>query len=237
MAVPSVTADAMKREKQSCCHRPPRQHPCLKIAPSETPQAPLSLADGKGRHLPFPRPPSPCARTQAPQIGGCLFSCKESRTICTSHERDSLTWSAIFVIRLFLPLGYHRMSFSQVGRNLPRVYLCDPVQHVLHTICAQPVGRPLPLPGPSQELRRKAEAQAIAASLYQPISDKKGELFTVTPQKIFAHLLTFGPTPTQLAAWLSNPDEIDKRVLGTKMQVAVSHLRGRDTRCSAHESA
>jgi hypothetical protein len=89
-------------------------------------------------------------------------------------------------------------------------------------IVLNPLDARCPYWGPSEELRRKAEAKAIAASLYQPTSDKKGEFFTETPQKIFAHLLTFGPTPTQLIAWLSNPDEIDKRVLGTEMQAMIA---------------
>ncbi len=65
-------------------------------------------------------------------------------------------------------------------------------------IILNPLDRRCPYWGPAEELRRKAEAKAIAASLYQPTSDKKGEFFTETPQKIFAHLLTFGPTPQQL---------------------------------------
>jgi hypothetical protein len=89
-------------------------------------------------------------------------------------------------------------------------------------IVLNPLDARCPYWGPSEELRRKAEAKAIAASLYQPTSDKKGEFFTETPQKIFAHLLTFGPTPTQLVAWLSNPEEIDKRVLGTEMQAMIA---------------
>jgi type IV secretory pathway TraG/TraD family ATPase VirD4 len=76
--------------------------------------------------------------------------------------------------------------------------------------------------GPSEELRRKAEAKAIAASLYQPTSDKKGEFFTETPQKIFAHLLTYGPNPQQLVDWLSNPAEIDQRVRGTEMEAMIA---------------
>jgi type IV secretory pathway TraG/TraD family ATPase VirD4 len=89
-------------------------------------------------------------------------------------------------------------------------------------IVLNPLDARCPYWGPSEELRRKAEAKAIAASLYQPTSDKKGEFFTETPQKIFAHLLTFGPTPTQLVAWLSNPDEIDQRVRGTEMQAMIA---------------
>ena len=84
-------------------------------------------------------------------------------------------------------------------------------------IILNPLDDRCPYWGPSEELRRKAEAKAIAASLYQPTNDKKGEFFTETPQKIFAHLLTFGPTPQQLVEWMSNPDEIDKRVKGTEL--------------------
>lgn len=84
-------------------------------------------------------------------------------------------------------------------------------------IILNPLDKRCPYWGPSEELRRKAEAKAIAASLYQPTSDKKGEFFTETPQKIFAHLLTFGPTPQQLVEWMSNPKEIDSRVKGTEL--------------------
>ena len=88
-------------------------------------------------------------------------------------------------------------------------------------IVLNPLDERCPYWGPSEELRRKAEAKAIAASLYQPTSDKKGEFFTETPQKIFAHLLTYGPNPQQLVEWLSNPAEIDKRV-GTEMEAMIA---------------
>ena len=89
-------------------------------------------------------------------------------------------------------------------------------------IVLNPLDDRCPYWGPSEELRRRAEAKAIAASLYQPTSDKKGEFFTETPQKIFAHLLTKGPTPEQLVAWLSNPAEIDLRVRGTEMEAMIA---------------
>jgi type IV secretory pathway TraG/TraD family ATPase VirD4 len=89
-------------------------------------------------------------------------------------------------------------------------------------IVLNPLDARCPYWGPSEELRRKAEAKAIAASLYQPTSDKKGEFFTETPQKIFAHLLTYGPTPGELVAWLSNPAEIDQRVRGTEMEAMIA---------------
>jgi len=89
-------------------------------------------------------------------------------------------------------------------------------------IVLNPLDDRCPYWGPSEELRRKAEAKAISASLYQPTSDKKGEFFTETPQKIFAHLLTKGPTPEELVAWLSNPAEIDQRVRGTEMEAMIA---------------
>jgi RecA/RadA recombinase len=89
-------------------------------------------------------------------------------------------------------------------------------------IILNPLDRRCPYWGPSEELRRKAEAKAIAASLYQPTSDRKGEFFTETPQKIFAHLLTFGPTPQDLVRWMSDPREIDERVKNTELEQIIA---------------
>jgi Type IV secretion-system coupling protein DNA-binding domain len=89
-------------------------------------------------------------------------------------------------------------------------------------IILNPLDARCPYWGPSEELRRRAEAKAIAASLYQPTTDKKGEFFTETPQKIFAHLLTFGPTPQELVEWMANPDEVDRRVQNTEMAMMIA---------------
>jgi type IV secretory pathway TraG/TraD family ATPase VirD4 len=70
---------------------------------------------------------------------------------------------------------------------------------------------------PSSELRNPAEARTIAASMYQPREDKRGEFFTDTPQKIFAHLLKYKPSPAELVEWMSNEDEIDRRLKGTEL--------------------
>jgi len=83
-------------------------------------------------------------------------------------------------------------------------------------IILNPLDDRCPYWGPAEELRSRAEAKAVAASLYQPTSDKKGEFFTETPQKIFAHLLTKGPSPQDLVRWMSDPAEIDRRVEGTE---------------------
>ncbi len=75
---------------------------------------------------------------------------------------------------------------------------------------------------PSSELRNPAEARTIASSLYQPAEGKPGEFFTETPQKIFAHMMKYRPTTQDLVAWMSNPDEIDRRVEGTELEAFIS---------------
>jgi type IV secretory pathway TraG/TraD family ATPase VirD4 len=84
-------------------------------------------------------------------------------------------------------------------------------------IVLNPLDRRCPYWGPSEELVRRAEARTIAASLFQPTNDKKGEFFTESPQKIFAHLLLELPTPQQLVHWMSHPEEIDRRVKDTEL--------------------
>ena len=80
-----------------------------------------------------------------------------------------------------------------------------------------PLDRRAPYWSPSSELRNPAEARTIAASMYQPRDDKRGEFFNETPQKIFAHLLRYKPSPEELVAWMSNEKEIDQRLKGTEL--------------------
>jgi len=82
-------------------------------------------------------------------------------------------------------------------------------------IVLNPLDARMPYWNPSEELRRKAEAKALAVSLYQP-EGVTNKFFVEAPQKIFAHLMTFLPTPDELVAWMSNPTEIDRRVKGTE---------------------
>lgn len=83
-------------------------------------------------------------------------------------------------------------------------------------IILNPLDRRCPYWGPAEELRSRSEAKALAASLFQPPQDKKGEFFIESPQKIFAFLMAYGPTPDQLVQWISNPVEIDRRLKGTE---------------------
>lgn len=86
----------------------------------------------------------------------------------------------------------------------------------LGDVILNPLDKRCPYWGPSEELRSRSEAKALAVSLFQPPQDKKGEFFIESPQKIFAFLMAYGPTPDELVSWMSNPDEIDRRLKNTE---------------------
>ena len=94
-------------------------------------------------------------------------------------------------------------------------------------IVLNPLDARMPYWTPSEELRRKAEAKALAVSLYQP-EGPTNNFFVEAAQKIFAHLLTYLPTPSELVAWIGDPSEIDRRVKGSEHWVLI------DTR-AAHQ--
>lgn len=121
------------------------------------------------------------------------------------------------VLRQIQSRGHSAIVYDPACEFIQRFY-----DEKREDIVLNPLDERCPYWGPSEELRRKAEAKAIAASLYQPTSDRKGEFFTETPQKIFAHLLTYGPNPQQLVEWLSKPAEIDQRVQGTEMEAMIA---------------
>jgi len=83
-------------------------------------------------------------------------------------------------------------------------------------VILNPLDKRCPYWGPAEELRSRSEAKALAVSLFQPPQDRKGEFFIESPQKIFAFLMAYGPTPEELVQWMSNPEEIDRRLKGTE---------------------
>lgn len=83
-------------------------------------------------------------------------------------------------------------------------------------VILNPLDKRCPYWGPAEELRSRSEAKALAVSLFQPPQDRKGEFFIESPQKIFAFLMAYGPTPDELIQWMSNPEEIDRRLKGTE---------------------
>jgi hypothetical protein len=93
-------------------------------------------------------------------------------------------------------------------------------------IALNPLDARCPYWGPAQEMESNAEADAIAASLYQPATADKNEFFHQTPAQIFAHLLKLGPTPHQLAEWMASDTELMKRVEGTEMAFYIDRKAG-----------
>jgi hypothetical protein len=83
-------------------------------------------------------------------------------------------------------------------------------------VILNPLDKRCPYWGPAEELRSRSEAKALAVSLFQSPQDRKGEFFIESPQKIFAFLMAYGPTPQELVQWMSNPEEIDRRLKGTE---------------------
>ncbi len=83
-------------------------------------------------------------------------------------------------------------------------------------VILNPLDKRCPYWGPAEELRSRSEAKALSVSFFQPPQDRKGEFFIESPQKIFAFLMAYGPTPEELVQWMSNPDEIDRRLKGTE---------------------
>jgi hypothetical protein len=93
-------------------------------------------------------------------------------------------------------------------------------------IVLNPLDERCPYWGPAHEMASNAEADAIAASLYQPTTDAKDEFFHQTPAQIFAHLLKKGPTPHQLAEWMASSDTLEKLVAGTEMSFYIDRKAG-----------
>lgn len=107
---------------------------------------------------------------------------------------------------------------------------CEYIQrfydHKRGDVVLNPLDERCPYWGPAQEMASNAEADAIAASLYQPTTDVKDEFFHQTPAQIFAHLLKKGPTAHQLAEWMANSETLETLVAGTEMSFYIDRKAG-----------
>ena len=113
--------------------------------------------------------------------------------------------------------GHPAIVYDPACEFIQRFYKAERGDIVLN-----PLDRRCPYWGPSEELVRRSEARTLAASLFQhPEERTKHEFFIETPQKIFAKLLLDLPTPQQLIEWMSNEEEIDKRVQGTELAAMI----------------
>ena len=81
-------------------------------------------------------------------------------------------------------------------------------------IILNPLDERAPYWNPGEEVQHDAEALTIAHALF-PDQPRETPFFLNSVRKLFAHLLRFHPAPDQLVEWMSNPSEIDERVIGT----------------------
>ena len=81
-------------------------------------------------------------------------------------------------------------------------------------IILNPLDERAPYWNPGEEVKHDAEALTIAHALF-PDQPRETPFFLNSVRKLFAHLLRFHSTPDQLVGWMSNPSEIDERVIGT----------------------
>jgi len=117
--------------------------------------------------------------------------------------------------------GESAIVYDPACEYLQRFYEKDRGDIVLN-----PLDERCPYWGPANEMASNAEADAIAASLYQPATDAKDEFFHQTPAQIFAHLLRKGPTPHQLAEWMASSETLEQMVAGTEMSFYIDRKAG-----------
>jgi hypothetical protein len=105
------------------------------------------------------------------------------------------------VLRQVQGLGDSAIVYDPAREYVRRFYSPERGDVILN-----PLDKRCPYWGPAEELRSRSEAKALSVSLFQPPQDRKGEFFIESPQKIFAFLMAYGPTPDELVQWMSNPE-------------------------------
>ena len=98
-------------------------------------------------------------------------------------------------------------------------------------IILNPLDARCPYWGPAEELRRRAEAKAIAASLYQPTTGQEGRvLHRNAAENLRPSDDLSARRREELVEWMANPDEIDRGFKGTEM----AHLIDQGRAAAAH---
>ena len=93
----------------------------------------------------------------------------------------------------------------------PQFYEPDRGDQILN-----PLDTRMPYWSPGNEVQHKAEALAFAKSLF-PDDRRDNRFFIEAPRRVFARLLSFKPTAADIAQWLQNPADIDRRLAGTEL--------------------
>jgi len=121
-----------------------------------------------------------------------------------------------------------RQLLSQIWERGESAIVYDPAMEYLPQfyneargdVILNPMDARCPFWSPGDEVPHEAEALTLAASLF-PDQGRENRFFVEAPRKIFAHLLNLKPTPQELTYWMSNAEEIDKRVEGTELAAMI----------------
>ncbi|WP_433971867.1 type IV secretion system DNA-binding domain-containing protein [Tunturiibacter lichenicola] len=121
-----------------------------------------------------------------------------------------------------------RQLLSQIADRGEAAIVYDPAMEYLPQfykegrgdVVLNPLDARCPFWTPGDEVPHEAEALTLAVSLF-PDQGRENRFFVEAPRKIFAHLINLRPTPQELTYWMSNADEIDKRVEGTEMAAMI----------------
>jgi type IV secretory pathway TraG/TraD family ATPase VirD4 len=134
------------------------------------------------------------------------------RAIESSHlliMGDSGTGKSVLIRQLLGQLedrGDSAIVYDPALEYTPQFYTPERGDVILN-----PLDTRSPYWSPGDELRHEAEALTLATSLF-PDRVNENPFFTEGPRRIFAHLLTFRPTAAELALWLRDDEELDRRV-------------------------
>ena len=126
---------------------------------------------------------------------------------------DTGTGKSTLVRRILLQIearGETAILYDPALEYTPEFYRPERGDAILN-----PLDDRMPYWSPGDEPQHPAEALTLATSLF-PDRRNENQFFIEAPRKIFAHLLTFRPTPEELAAWMCHEEEIDRRVKGTQ---------------------
>jgi type IV secretory pathway TraG/TraD family ATPase VirD4 len=121
-----------------------------------------------------------------------------------------------------------RQMLSQIWERGESAIVYDPAMEYLPQfyneargdVILNPMDERCPFWSPGNEVPHEAEALTLAASLFQD-QGRESRFFVEAPRKIFAHLLNLKPTPQELTYWMSNAEEIDRRVEGTELAAMI----------------
>jgi type IV secretory pathway TraG/TraD family ATPase VirD4 len=126
---------------------------------------------------------------------------------------DTGTGKSTLIRRILLQIeerGETAIVYDPALEYTPQFYQPERGDAILN-----PLDQRMPYWTPGEEVLHPAEALTLATSLF-PERRNGNPFFVEAPRKIFAHLLTFRPTPEELAWWMCHDEEVDRRVKGTE---------------------